>query len=53
MRHSDIQSTLNVYGDVVTTEMQVAGSKWRDWLLKTDFRVISAAVKPSKEWLLR
>lgn len=27
MRHSDIQTTLNIYGDVVTTEMQEAGSK--------------------------
>ena len=27
MRHSDIQTTLNIYGDVVTTEMQEAGTK--------------------------
>ena len=27
MRHSDIQTTLNIYGDVVTSEMQEAGAK--------------------------
>lgn len=27
MRHSDIRTTLNIYGDVVTDEMTVAGSK--------------------------
>jgi hypothetical protein len=27
MRHSDIQTTLNIYGDVVTDEMRQAGSK--------------------------
>jgi integrase len=27
MRHSDIQTTLNFYGDVVTDEMKQAGSK--------------------------
>jgi integrase len=27
MRHSDIQTTLNIYGDVVTDEMKQAGSK--------------------------
>jgi len=27
MRHSDIRTTLNIYGDVVTNEMQQAGSK--------------------------
>jgi integrase len=27
MRHSDIRTTLNIYGDVVTKEMQQAGSK--------------------------
>jgi hypothetical protein len=27
MRHSDIQTTMNIYGDVVTTEMQEASSK--------------------------
>jgi hypothetical protein len=26
MRHSDIQTTLNIYGDVVTGEMQEASS---------------------------
>ena len=27
MRHSDIRTTMNVYGDVVTTEMKEAGAK--------------------------
>jgi integrase len=27
MRHSDIRTTMNVYGDVVTDEMQAANSK--------------------------
>ena len=27
MRHSDIRTTMNVYGDVVTNEMAEAGSK--------------------------
>jgi integrase len=27
MRHSDIRTTLNIYGDVVTDEMAVAHSK--------------------------
>jgi integrase len=43
MRHSDIQTTLNIYGDVVTTEMQEAGSKVARLAIETDFRVIPAA----------
>ena len=27
MRHSDIRTTMNIYGDVVTDEMEIAGSK--------------------------
>ena len=27
MRHADIRTTFNIYGDVVTDEMSVAGSK--------------------------
>ena len=27
MRHSDIRTTMNIYGDVVTDEMSVAGAK--------------------------
>jgi hypothetical protein len=27
MRHADIRTTMNVYGDVVTDEMQVANRK--------------------------
>lgn len=43
MRHSDIQTTLNIYGDVMTDEMQQAGSKIAELALKTDSRVIPAA----------
>jgi integrase len=44
MRHSDIQTTLNIYGDVVTDEMQRAGSKIAALALRSDSRVIPAAV---------
>jgi hypothetical protein len=27
MRHTDIRTTMNIYGDVVTDEMAVAGAK--------------------------
>jgi integrase len=30
MRHTDIGTTMNTYGDVVTNEMAVAGSKVAD-----------------------
>lgn len=39
MRHADIRTTMNIYGDVVTNEMAEAGSKvaglaigWRIWI---------------------
>jgi Phage integrase family len=35
MRHSDIQTTLNIYGDVVTGEMQEASSKVASLALET------------------
>jgi hypothetical protein len=38
MRHSDIQTTLNIYGDMVTDEMQHAGSKIAE--LKSDFESV-------------
>jgi integrase len=41
MRHSDIQTTLNIYGDVVTDEMRQAGSKVVG--LAIDSRVIPTA----------
>jgi integrase len=44
MRHSDIQTTLNIYGDVVTDEMQRAGSKIAELALKTDSGVIPTLV---------
>ena len=31
MRHTDIRTTLNMYGDVVTDEMAQANSKSQDW----------------------
>jgi integrase len=44
MRHSDIQTTLNIYGDVVTDEMQKAGSKIAELALKSDSRLIPSVV---------
>jgi integrase len=44
MRHTDIQTTLNIYGDVVTDEMQQASSKIAGLALKPDSKVISAVV---------
>jgi integrase len=40
MRHADIQTTLNIYGDVVTDEMRQAGSKLAERALKSDSRLI-------------
>ena len=40
MRHADIQTTLNIYGDVVTDEMRQAGSKVAERALKSDSRLI-------------
>jgi len=34
MRHSDIRTTLNIYGDVVTNEMAEAGAKVAGLALK-------------------
>ena len=44
MRHSDIQTTLNIYGDVVTDEMAQASTKIVGLALKTDSEVIPSAV---------
>ena len=44
MRHSDIQTTLNIYGDVVTDEMAQASTKIVGLALKTDSKVISSFV---------
>jgi hypothetical protein len=44
MRHSDIQTTLNIYGDIVTDEMQQAGSKIVGLALKPDSKVIPATI---------
>lgn len=43
MRHSDIQTTLNIYGDVVTDEMERAGSKITALALNPDSRLIPVA----------
>lgn len=40
MRHSDIRTTLNVYGDVVTDEMRQADSKIVGLALRNDFNLI-------------
>ena len=42
MRHSEIQTTLNIHGDVVTDEMRQAGSKVVG--LAIDSRVIPESV---------
>ncbi len=44
MRHSDIKTTLNVYGDVVTNEMEQANTKVAALALRPDSKVIPAAV---------
>jgi integrase len=44
MRHSDIQTTLNIYGDVVTDEMAQANAKVASLAFNPDSKVISAAV---------
>lgn len=44
MRHSDIQTTLNIYGDIVTDEMEQASSKIAGLALKPDSKVIPAVV---------
>jgi integrase len=44
MRHSDIQTTLNIYGDVVTDEMAQANSKVAALAIKPDSRVIPTVV---------
>ena len=44
MRHSDIQTTLNIYGDVVTDEMAQASSKVAGLALRSDSTVIPGAV---------
>jgi integrase len=44
MRHSDIRTTLNIYGDVVTEEMEQADSKVAALALKSDSKVIPAVV---------
>ena len=49
MRHSDIKTTLNIYGDVVTDEMERAGAKIASLALNP----VSSGGQPLKEWLLR
>ena len=44
MRHSDIRTTLNIYGDVVTEEIEQADSKVAALALKFDSKVILAVV---------
>ena len=42
MRRSDIGTTFNAYGDVVTDEMATAGGKWRSLRFKVTGRKQSA-----------
>jgi len=44
MRHSDIKTTLNIYGDVVTDEMERAGAKIAALAVNPDSKVIPAVV---------
>jgi integrase len=44
MRHSDIRTTLNIYGDIVTDEMEEASSKIAGLALKPDSNVIPAVL---------
>jgi integrase len=44
MRHTDIQTTMNTYGEVVTDEMQLAGSKVARLALGSDSKLIPAVV---------
>jgi len=44
MRHSDIKTTLNIYGDVVTDEMERAGSKVAALAMNPDSKLIPAAI---------
>ena len=44
MRHSDIQTTFNIYGDIVTDEMEQASSKIAGLALKPDSKVIPAVI---------
>jgi len=48
MRHADIRTTMNTYGDVVTDELEQASAKIVGLALKTDSNVISAAVSHCK-----
>jgi integrase len=36
MRHADIRTTFNIYGDVVTDEMRVAGSRVAQLAFRTN-----------------
>jgi integrase len=56
MRHADIRTTLNIYGDVVTNEMAESHSKVVGLALGrplTDCNGDCSVPKPLKEWLLR
>jgi len=43
MRHSDIQTTLNIYGDVISDEMEQANTKVAGLALKTDSKLIPSS----------
>jgi hypothetical protein len=44
MRHSDIQTTMNAYGEVVTDEMQLAGSRVAQLAFGSESKLIPATV---------
>ena len=56
MRHSDIRATMNIYGDVVTDEMEQAHGEDRRFGSAsglTDRKRIAGSRKLLVEWLLR
>jgi hypothetical protein len=54
MRHADIRTTFNIYGDVVTDEMTTATTRVAQLAFQpTECKQSAKRAKPLKEWLLR
>jgi hypothetical protein len=55
MRHGDIRTTVNVYGDVVTNEMQEAIRRWSRWPCRslTDLQLNCVFCKFIEKWRKR
>ena len=52
MRHSDIRTTMNTYGDVVTDEMTTPVAEWPNWRF-AQMEQGAMGANLLKEWLLR